>query len=49
MVQPEPKLQIGPIRHVALIPAAGEGRRMGAAVPKQYLTLKGESLLQHVV
>jgi 2-C-methyl-D-erythritol 4-phosphate cytidylyltransferase len=49
MVQSEPKPQIGPIRHVALIPAAGEGRRMGAAVPKQYLLLKGESLLRHVV
>ncbi|NBT77275.1 MAG: 2-C-methyl-D-erythritol 4-phosphate cytidylyltransferase [Betaproteobacteria bacterium] len=49
MVQPEPQTPTGPIRHVALIPAAGEGRRMGAAIPKQYLSLHGKSLLSHVV
>ena len=49
MVQSEPKTRIDPIRHVALIPAAGEGRRMGADVPKQYLMLNVESLLRHVV
>ena len=49
MVQSDPQIPIGPIRHVALIPAAGEGRRMGSAVPKQYLRLRGESLLQHVI
>jgi len=49
MVQLEPQPSTGPIRHVALIPAAGEGRRMGAAIPKQYLMVQGESLLRHVV
>lgn len=28
-----------------LVPAAGTGRRMGAGVPKQYLTIQGVSLL----
>lgn len=30
-----------------VIPAAGAGRRMGAAVPKQYLPLGGKTVLQH--
>ncbi len=30
-----------------IIPAAGTGQRMGAAIPKQYLTLHGKSILQH--
>lgn len=33
----------------ALVPAAGVGRRMGAALPKQYLPLAGKLVLQHVV
>jgi 2-C-methyl-D-erythritol 4-phosphate cytidylyltransferase len=31
----------------AVVPAAGEGRRFGAAVPKQYLEIAGRSVLQH--
>jgi len=30
----------------ALVPAAGSGQRMGAAVPKQYLPLAGKTVLQ---
>jgi 2-C-methyl-D-erythritol 4-phosphate cytidylyltransferase len=33
----------------ALIPAAGSGSRVGAAVPKQYLEVAGLPLLQHAV
>ncbi|WP_242469680.1 2-C-methyl-D-erythritol 4-phosphate cytidylyltransferase [Rhabdochromatium marinum] len=33
----------------ALIPAAGVGRRFGAAVPKQYLELKGRRVIDHAV
>lgn len=33
----------------ALIPAAGIGARLGAACPKQYLTLAGKPMLQHVL
>jgi 2-C-methyl-D-erythritol 4-phosphate cytidylyltransferase len=36
-------------RYVALIPAAGVGARMGGAVPKQYLTLGGKTILQHTL
>jgi 2-C-methyl-D-erythritol 4-phosphate cytidylyltransferase len=36
-------------RHVALIPAAGSGARMGSATPKQYLELRGQSLLMHAI
>lgn len=32
-----------------IIPAAGSGSRMGAEAPKQYLTLNGKSLIQHVI
>ena len=31
----------------AVIPAAGAGRRMGAAIPKQYLDLAGLPVLEH--
>ena len=31
----------------AIIPAAGVGARMGAALPKQYLPLAGETILAH--
>ena len=34
---------------IALIPAAGAGTRMGEATPKQYLTIAGKTMLQHVV
>lgn len=33
----------------AVIPAAGVGKRMQAAVPKQYLTLNGKTILEHSV
>src|SRR3954471_12113914 len=36
-------------RLYALIPAAGSGSRMGAAQPKQYLSLAGQPLLHHAV
>lgn len=35
--------------YFALIPAAGSGSRMGAALPKQYLPLLGRTILQHTV
>lgn len=38
-----------PARNFALIPAAGVGARLGAAVPKQYLSLAGKPVLQHVL
>src|SRR5271156_6380214 len=33
----------------ALVVAAGRGSRFGGAVPKQYLTLGGASMLRHAV
>ncbi|MGE0800083.1 MAG: 2-C-methyl-D-erythritol 4-phosphate cytidylyltransferase [Lautropia sp.] len=36
-------------RHVALIAAAGSGSRVGAAVPKQYLSLCGRTVLECTV
>ena len=33
----------------AVIPAAGAGRRMGAAIPKQYLHLAGLPVLEHTL
>ena len=32
---------------IAVIPAAGVGRRMQAAQPKQYLTIQGMTILEH--
>jgi 2-C-methyl-D-erythritol 4-phosphate cytidylyltransferase len=37
------------MRVVAIIAAAGEGRRMGAAVEKQFLYLKGTPILAHTL
>lgn len=37
-----------PKLHV-IIPAAGTGSRMGSGIPKQYLKLHGETLIQHVI
>lgn len=37
------------VRHVALIPAAGSGSRMGSATPKQYALLAGRPLIEHAV
>lgn len=31
----------------AVVPAAGTGRRFGAAIPKQYLSLHGATVLEH--
>jgi 2-C-methyl-D-erythritol 4-phosphate cytidylyltransferase len=31
----------------AVVPAAGAGARMGADIPKQYLTLAGQTVLEH--
>lgn len=33
----------------AVIPAAGAGRRFGAALPKQYLSLAGKAIQQHTL
>ena len=35
--------------HFALVPAAGNGFRFGAGLPKQYLTLHGKPVLQHAL
>lgn len=39
----------GEARVHALVPAAGAGRRMGAALPKQYLSLRGRTLAEHTM
>lgn len=45
-----PQSSVSPnARYVALIPAAGVGARMGGAVPKQYLTIAGKTILQHTL
>ncbi|WP_395791417.1 2-C-methyl-D-erythritol 4-phosphate cytidylyltransferase [Aquimonas sp.] len=31
----------------AIVPAAGSGQRMGAAIPKQYLQIAGQTVLEH--
>ena len=36
-------------RHWAVVPAAGVGRRMGGAIPKQYLSLAGLSVIVHTL
>lgn len=36
-------------RYHVIIPAAGNGSRMGAEAPKQYLSLQGKPLIQHVI
>jgi 2-C-methyl-D-erythritol 4-phosphate cytidylyltransferase len=38
-----------PPKHVALVPAAGSGSRMGSAMPKQYAPLAGRPLIEHAV
>lgn len=40
---------MNPARHFALIPAAGAGTRLGAALPKQYLRLAGKPMLRHAL
>lgn len=36
-------------RYFALIPAAGIGARLGAAIPKQYVHIAGRTMLSHVL
>lgn len=36
-------------RIVAVIPASGTGSRMNSALPKQYLTLRNKTILEHTV
>lgn len=36
-------------RHWVLIPAAGAGKRMSSAIPKQYLPLAGRSVIAHTL
>lgn len=36
-------------KHWAIIPAAGIGKRMGADIPKQYLSLDGRPVIDHTV
>ena len=33
----------------AVVPAAGVGRRMGDTIPKQYLRLRGRTVIDHTV
>jgi 2-C-methyl-D-erythritol 4-phosphate cytidylyltransferase len=36
-------------KYWAVVPAAGVGRRMGEAIPKQYLSLSGKKILDHTL
>jgi 2-C-methyl-D-erythritol 4-phosphate cytidylyltransferase len=36
-----------PARHFGLIPAAGQGARLGGETPKQYIDIRGEPMLAH--
>lgn len=36
-------------RYWALVPAAGAGKRLGASIPKQYLTLLGRPVIAHTL
>jgi 2-C-methyl-D-erythritol 4-phosphate cytidylyltransferase/2-C-methyl-D-erythritol 2,4-cyclodiphosphate synthase len=38
-----------PVRHFAVVPAAGAGTRLGADRPKQYLDLNGATMLERTV
>ncbi|WP_044531690.1 2-C-methyl-D-erythritol 4-phosphate cytidylyltransferase [Herbaspirillum sp. B65] len=46
---PPPSPPVSPARHLALIPAAGVGARMGGQIPKQYMMLAGQPMLQHAL
>ena len=37
------------MHYYAVIPAAGIGARMGGSVPKQYLKIKGKTILEHTL
>lgn len=39
----------GTTRFWAVIPAAGSGVRMGGSIPKQYLSLAGRTVIEHVL
>jgi len=39
----------GTVKHWCIVPAAGVGKRMGANVPKQYLTLLSKTVLEHTL
>lgn len=38
-----------PLCCIAVVPAAGVGRRMGSQIPKQYLQVAGKTILEHSV
>ncbi len=40
---------MSPPRYFGLIPAAGIGARLGASIPKQYMSLAGKPMLAHVL
>ncbi|MGM0413024.1 MAG: 2-C-methyl-D-erythritol 4-phosphate cytidylyltransferase [Pseudomonadota bacterium] len=42
-------MSTNPVPFWAVIPAAGAGRRMGSATPKQYLEIHGRAVLHHTV
>lgn len=46
--RPSPTPQTAP-RYWAIVPAAGSGSRMGSATPKQYLSLRGKTVLEHTL
>lgn len=37
------------LRYWAIVPAAGKGARMGAALPKQYLKINDQTILEHTL
>ncbi|HPF58712.1 MAG TPA: 2-C-methyl-D-erythritol 4-phosphate cytidylyltransferase [Candidatus Competibacteraceae bacterium] len=37
------------VRYWAMVPAAGAGKRMGSAIPKQYLPLAGQPVIAHTL
>jgi 2-C-methyl-D-erythritol 4-phosphate cytidylyltransferase / 2-C-methyl-D-erythritol 2,4-cyclodiphosphate synthase len=49
MTDPDSARGMPPARHVALVPAAGAGTRLGAGRPKQYLDLGGSTMLERTV
>lgn len=49
MTLPEQKTSSSQSQLWVVIPAAGIGARMGAAVPKQYLALCGKTILEHTL
>lgn len=46
---PKPPFSPAAPRHWVLIPAAGAGKRMGSAIPKQYLPLAGRPVIAHTL